>query len=111
MNCQFQVGQKVVCINDDRAPPEGHKVLTPMRLPEVGKVYTVRELIVGKIGGTPCILLEEIPDQNVEVLAHGVLRIGNIVFTAEAFRPVVERKTDISIFTALLNSQPEKVTA
>lgn len=31
-------------------------------------------------------------------------------FRADRFRPVVERKTDISIFTAMLNPVPSKVT-
>lgn len=109
--CNFRIGQKVVCINDDRTPPAGHQVLSPMILPDVGKVYTVRNVLPGHVSGVPCIALDEIPDQQVDVLVHGVLRIGDLVFTAEAFRPVVDKKTDISIFKAMLTPSKQGVPA
>jgi hypothetical protein len=111
MTCNFHVGQKVVCIDDNDSPPKGHQVLTVMVLPKVGKVYTVREVLTGVVGGSPCVLLQEIPDQIVEVLSNGVHRVGTIVFYAHAFRPLVERKTDISIFKAMLTPKTEQVAA
>lgn len=108
---QFHVGQKVVCIDDDKVPPAGHIVLTDFVIPEKGKIYTIRRTLLGKVGNVPCVLLDEIPDQVVEVLAHGVLRTGDVIFNAVCFRPLVTRKTDISCFTDMLKPKTVEVAA
>lgn len=107
MQCNFQVGQKVVCVSVDGGPPDGYHVLQRVILPEVGKVYTVREIMVGKVGNAPCVTLHEIPAQSVEVLVGRSLRVGNIIFHASIFRPVVEpgTETGMSILRELLNTQ------
>lgn len=107
----FHVGQKVVCVSDDTKAPAGHKVLTPIILPVIGKIYTIRHLMVGHVDSKPCVLVDEIPDQTVEVLVHGVLLVGSIVFDASAFRPLVTRPTSISIFTDILKTQRTGVDA
>lgn len=91
----FRVGQKVVCVRGPiyftKAP---HDVC-------VGKIYTVRELRLSR-RNEPGILVDEI---------HNPIhpKIGREYgFIAARFRPVVERKTDISVFTAMLN--PSQVT-
>lgn len=109
--CNFHIGQKVVCISDCSEGPDGHTVLGPVDLPHKGHVYTVRECMVGACGKRPCILLEEIPDQWVPVMVSGDLLFGNVVFEANKFRPVVERKTDISCFKAMLNQSKQTVEA
>ena len=47
---------------------------------------------------------------------NGVIYVGldgydDVGFEAEAFRPLTKRKTDISIFTALLNTKPANAPA
>ena len=109
MECNFTVGQKVVCID----------ALTNSRtikLPELeeGGVYTIR-----KIG------VQEIPDvfePELSVWLEGVTRevlsskdlsiiCDDFGFRPSRFRPVVERKTDISVFKAMLNPSKEQVPA
>jgi hypothetical protein len=87
----FHVGQKVVCINVDGLLVEGDP---PKRLVK-GRLYTIA-------------LLEVRPD--------GVLRLRTTehrsnFLDASRFRPVVARKTDISIFTNILNTQRVRTDA
>lgn len=93
----FHVGQKVVCIRD--IEPYFDEAM-----PEVGRVYTVRS-IEGFLLGVGIRLVEIInpPRDYSNARCECSFWIG-------AFRPVVEKKTDISIFTALLNPSPAKET-
>lgn len=91
----FRVGQKVVCIND--VPDPGRR-FTDCIPPKRGMVYTVRDYVPSHYGNWTAIRLVEV-----------VRRPDNMGFRASRFRPLVERKTDISIFTAVLNKL-EKVT-
>jgi hypothetical protein len=109
MKCNFHVGQKVCCVDDVLAGPAGHVILSEIIGPKVGRVYTVRTISLGFVGGEPCIKLVEIPDQKVDLLFEGELWEAEITFDAKDFRPVVERKTSIEIFRAMLN--PSKVPA
>jgi len=111
MECKFHVGQKVVCIDDDKIPPAGHVVLSDMIFPVIGKIYTVSEIMIGAVSNMPCIALAEIPFQLVEVLVGNEVRVGDVVFNASSFRPLVVRKADISIFMAMLAPKTEQVTA
>lgn len=81
----FRVGQKVVCVNDK--PMFGW--LWTNDKPEIGTVYTVARVIAGRYGSYQSLLLVEICNDDLG-------------YRAERFRPVVERKTDISIFTKML---------
>ncbi|WP_105430193.1 hypothetical protein [Neorhizobium sp. T6_25] len=106
MECTFQVGQKVVCVDDRFTCGWDRIVKTPVK----GQVYTIRQLFTFKACTGPVvtiILLDEIVNP-VRKWDAGVMEAG---FVPRRFRPVVERKTDISIFTALLTSQPEQVPA
>ncbi|MFP5078277.1 hypothetical protein ACLE20_13295 [Rhizobium sp. YIM 134829] len=90
MQCNFQVGQKVVCISADwfgldDAPYSGPD-------PVEGRIYVVSHIQVDDAG---CWLqLEGFPQ--------------NAGWEHDAFRPLVTRETDISVFTKLL--QPSKQT-
>ena len=96
----FRVGQKVVCVD---AGSTGK--YTPWRHSDdvhgltEGVVYTIRA--VGSFRGLrDNVWLAEI---------HRPLCAGReYPYAAARFRPVVERKTDISVFTAMLN--PSQVT-
>ena len=96
----FKVDQKVVCIDDDwgSAPLEGQV----QHWPKKNDVYTVRAVFV-EGDGKVFIRLREIV--NPETDKH-----HEAEFWAECFRPVAERKTDISVFRKLLQPHPEGVT-
>jgi hypothetical protein len=73
-------------------------------LPAEGQVYTVRAFGVTSEGNYGLFLNEVVrPPSSVTgvEMPWGVWR----------FRPVVERKTDISVFRAMLNTTPETVGA
>lgn len=109
MGCNFIVGQKVVCID----------ALTNSRnikLPELeeGGVYTIRKIGIQEIPGVfepeLSVWLEGITR---EVFSPNDLSIicDDFGFRPSRFRPVVERKTDISIFKAILTPSKEQVPA
>lgn len=93
----FRVGQKVVCIGGKRIGGHGTEAI-----PEFGSVYTVREF--GADGGIRLVEIVNPPLAYIEGFFE-------CTFAVESFRPVVERKTDISVFTALLTPSKSKVTA
>lgn len=88
----FRTGMKVVCI--DVSPNPVGRIPSELKL---NAVYVISGLHIGTdCDGEEGIYLAEIPD-------------GGWPFKAYRFRPAVERKTDISIFTAIL--KPSKVDA
>jgi len=94
MSCNFHVGQKVVCINDENTVSV-----------EVGKVYTIKTLI-------DCDLPTRVGTwEGGLTLVEASPNPGTIGFARSRFRPVVTRKTDISIFTSMLNTQRTGVSA
>lgn len=84
----FRVGQKVVCVDD--APSLGREWFGYE--PKEGAVYTIAGFSHGRYG-----------DYQVLVLVELNHPWG---YRASRFRPVAERKTDISIFTAMLKEAP-----
>ena len=91
----FRVGQKVVCVNAEPSA-DGYKVA----LIE-GAVYTIIE-IVDHAGDRRCVREDTLGIILCEVQSPPY-RIGFYgEFSAHRFRPVVERKTNISIFTRML---------
>jgi hypothetical protein len=103
---KFHVGQKVVLARDfgymsmSRATDDG--VTIPVR----GTIYTIREFDDQRSDGFSLALrLNEI--RNAPHYTNGL----EPSFCVSLFEPVIERKTDISVFTALLTSQPEQVPA
>lgn len=98
----FRVGQKVVCI-DDVWPPYRHPLI--LLRPVHGEVYTIRFIEPAAYGIG--VLLEEIRN-HPSVFRDGA---GEPGFLARRFRPLIERKTDISIFTEMLNTKETPVKA
>lgn len=91
----FHVGQKVVCV--DAAPDAGKRWVSSEQ-PVVGAIYTVSAAeFTSPINGRRCIGIAEL----------SAPRSGG--HRTSRFRPIVERKTDISIFTAML--KPQQVDA
>jgi hypothetical protein len=108
----FYVGQKVVCVDD-----EAHKKYVPkgysasdgdMGGLTKGRVYTIRK--TGEfLPGNFLVWLEEILRP---IEADTVCLIyGECGYDPRRFRPIVERKTDISVFTAMLDPSRIKETA
>ena len=102
----FYVGQKVVCVDDDTAEADGVTRLVN------GRVFTIRRIATqfsrpGWVshprykGQGPFVWLTEISGR----------ALGDTPYNASRFRPVVERKTDISALKALLNPSREEVSA
>ncbi len=85
----FRVGQEVCCIRDDWINAD-RLPATPKR----GNVYVVESTSMGHLMGIPKLLLHFAEFKNG--------------WSAVCFRPVQKRKTDISVFTALLNTKSEK---
>lgn len=85
----FRVGQKVVCVDDSR--PRGYSLSGLTR----GEVYVVARIGTSPWCGRPALWLVEKPEHDVG-------------FWRQRFRPLVEKATDISIFTALLNPANHK---
>lgn len=91
----FHVGQKVVCIKKGK----WSKGFGWERVPLFGHIYTVRA-----IDRNGLLLLEVI--NPIAIHDDG---LDEPHWCETRFRPVVERKTDISIFTRMLT--PNKVSA
>jgi hypothetical protein len=103
MSDNFRVGQKVVCV-DDAFP--GHELCLADTLLRAGYIYTIAAVVaescVSRPGPYPGIHLVEI---NRPLSKHD----GRVLaYRASRFRPIVERKTDISIFTKMLTKDTVK---
>lgn len=91
----FRIGQKVVCIKKSRDTPPVGEVQ-----PCVGGIYTVRGIVDWGGEWGVGLYLQEIHNSPINTNAGVVER----TFSVRRFRPAVERKTDISIFTKMLNT-------
>ena len=101
----FYVGQKVVCVDDAARPTAGLGWSFKKPNVHIGEVYTIGGFENG--GGELGVYLLEVVSNYPPFPRSGLSRS----FYPDRFRPVVERKTDISIFTAMLNPSHQKVTA
>lgn len=102
----FQIGQKVVCIARPTERALGGEIY-----PDVGEVYTVRDIRSSiRWGGDFVIRLNEIrnPERRYK---NG--EFTECWFRSTRFRPVAERKTDITVFTEILRraSKPARAPA
>lgn len=91
----FYVGQKVVCV---KSSPWKHPSFRYFdHLPILNRIYIIRGCVVAY--NAPYVYLEEIRNT-----PHNWSEIGfaEPAFWSGHFRPIIEKKTDISIFTALL---------
>lgn len=96
----FNVGQKVECIKRDRWTFFSGEIV-----PVFKGIYTIRAIDVDPEG--TFLRFVEIVNAPAEY-DNGY---GECSFWIRRFRPVVERKTDISIFTAILTPKKAKVEA
>lgn len=95
----WYAGMRIVCVEDEEfQEPEGYYPDKPMK----GVVYTVEAIWPFELDSRIIMVgLNEFRKRWQHRLRDGrVLRYG---FDARYFRPVLSRKSDISVFTALLN--------
>lgn len=90
----FHVGQRVICILNEPWMPQPGLI----QFPFWNGVYTVAEVRV--IGNDIGLRLFEVSNPIVKITKTGEMR--EPAFDAQYFRPIVERKTDISCLKALL---------
>lgn len=96
----FHVGQKVICIADNWTPKHKGDIL-----PRKDAIYTVRDLHFTP-WSIPSRSLRLVEIVNIE--KQYIECFGECWFTVTAFRPLIERKTDISTLTALLDPANHK---
>lgn len=110
----FRVGQKVVCIDDGRyiairVARSGILRFLPHPFTLLdhnlnrGDVYSITKIEFRNDAETA----EPVPLLSVDGARH--FEHPDTGFLPGQFRPLVEKKTDISVFTALLNPSPSKV--
>lgn len=99
----FRVGQRVVCVDDGAG--ERYRWADGCEL-VAGQIYTIRAVGACDIApyGPGVKLLEK---KNL-IVRRGVF-YRDAHYRAARFRPVVERKTDISIFKAMLNPKKHEL--
>ncbi len=97
----FRVGMKVACIHDGSDDPR----LWAADPLVIGAVYTIVRTFVDfdPLIHDNILMLELGEIKNSETWQYG--------YAAEHFRPLVSRKTDISIFRAMLNPSRQGVGA
>lgn len=94
----FRVGQRIVCVNDEfHCDTDGD-------LPKRGCIYTVRWIGCRPTDSGPGVMLHGL---------HGGYHSSGVeyCFCATRFRPVVERKTDISFAHEILRKASKRVRA
>lgn len=89
-------GVQCVCINDDWGGFILGEHQVPVRLPMLNEVLTI--VGVSRSDNGVFLWFEEIPT----IQADGPLIADGIRWHVSHFRPLIKRKTDISIFTAML---------
>lgn len=97
----FRVGQKVVAVGYDiHYDPNSIMWRHPKAAyPEIGGVYTIRQINVW--AKYTLVLLHEVDNQHMLAIVGGKIEPG---WDSRAFRPVIEHKTDISVFHRILDN-------
>lgn len=98
----FHVGQRVVCVDDSPIWTDNKK---PLRKNAVYTVTAVLPPTLGRTGPNTRSVISGIQVAEVK------MEQPNDWFAVHRFRPAVERKTDISLFTAMLNTKKQKERA
>ncbi|CAM5657387.1 hypothetical protein MAUB1S_11438 [Mycolicibacterium aubagnense] len=99
-------GMKVVCVDSNFGCAKAGPYRIPTRAPILGEILTIRDLQPGETKSGVFLTFTEID----LIQQDGPLR-GEIRWDAACFRPLETRKTDISVFTAMLNGAKERERA
>lgn len=106
----FHVGQKVVCVRDGWAFPGCR--LPPPNLPKCGETYVIRSAEPAALYPGQALRLHWLINPPI-ILPSGVqYEPAFCVIGCDGvmnFRPVIERKTDISIFTKSLTPSGKRL--
>ena len=74
MDCKFEIGQNVICINDNWSSGAGWTITPPdLIYPKLNEIYTVRDIVIGELSGKVLLKLVEIPDQSYVARKSGYL--------------------------------------
>lgn len=96
MSIEFCVGRKVVCISDDWIANHLATMMGDL-MPIKDKVYTIRDITTD--GDNVGLRLKEIRNPKRQYVSG----FEETAFTSKAFRPLLDKKTDISVFQKILN--------
>jgi hypothetical protein len=96
-----KVGDKVQCVRATGIPY--HAIVAPSE----GDVCAIREIVTH--GDEILLRLDEYRNELMTCINHGERFFVEPAFCHTRFRPVMPRKTDISIFTRLLNTAPAQI--
>lgn len=100
----FRVGQKVVCV--DASVHVGFGAKGKIR---EGAIYTVREIGITVLNEPGVRLQEFVYDSDPGRVGYATkMPFKDAFYRAARFRPLVERKTSIEIFTRMLTPDKEK---
>jgi hypothetical protein len=103
----FRIGMKVVCVNDEWKDANGIEIpgIYLVHMPIKNCVYTIRGIVPNLfLDGSAGLTFKEI------ALITGPNISGGEEYSARCFRPVIEKKTDISIFTRILDDVSKRET-
>lgn len=98
MKCDFVVGQQVVCVNDDWPEETLFGVICPQRVPMLNEVLTISSI-------SPCVIGTDnvfLQFQEIDIRQDVGFGFIDVSYNHSHFQPLQTRKTDISVFTALL---------
>ena len=106
----FRVGQKVACIRFFDNPLLSPEVRAILQFPVVGATYVIRDIGDCCVNATiqSGVRLQEIINPSYTTARFG---FREPFFRACDFRPIVERKTSIEVFTRMLNSNKQEIEA
>lgn len=109
----FRTGQKVVCIDPTWGAPTGselQKARCP-NLPTKGAVYRIRSTHFLQVyQGKPSQWFVRLYEVVNPTLPDGHGKDAEAIFDAKKYRPLDERKTDISVLKQLLVPKKRKLT-
>jgi hypothetical protein len=100
----FHIGQPVVCIDADPPPSLSDDCYSAVCHPVRGGIYTIRGFVCPeayRLTQTPGLVFEELINAPIGY-TEGMFEPS---FNPRRFRPLVERKTDISLFQAMLKTE------
>jgi hypothetical protein len=101
--CNFYVGQEVVCVNDDvDVWPNSRISIGGLDGLKRGQHYTVAEIFIHSLHNIPCIRVKEIVRESIFEPNPDRPDPDQQGYFAFRFRPVQKRQTDISALEKLL---------
>lgn len=99
----FHIGQKVVCVETSKESHRGAWLPYAAVFPIVGTIYHIRSIAFDNPQQPDgLVTLAEIDNSHLKCRFNYAVEPA---FPVRAFRPIVEHKTDISVFTRMLTDK------